>query len=76
MDRVLEIVAAFPAPAPDEELSNRLSSIIEEVVKTQLTVAEVHREERLKLIEQASQKNIKDLDELLLDIAQAHGFEA
>ncbi|KAL4573684.1 hypothetical protein LXL04_020499 [Taraxacum kok-saghyz] len=75
MDRVLETVAAFPAPATDEELNNRLSSIVEEVVKKQLTATEVQREERLKVIEEALHKNIKDLNSLLLDIAQAHGFE-
>ena len=32
MNRVLETVAAFPGPATDEEINNRLSSIVEVVV--------------------------------------------
>ena len=68
MNRVLETGAAFPGPATDEEMNNRFTSVVEAVVKSQLYATENQREERLRAIEQSTMKNIKDLNELVLDI--------
>ena len=75
MDRVLEMVAAYPAPATDQEINSRLSSIVSAVVDNQLTAALSNQDERLKDIEESASKKIKNIDGLLMDVAKIHGFE-
>ena len=72
MDRVLETVAAYPAPATDAEINSRLSSIVQEVVDKQLTAALSKQEERLIAIEQSATKQIQNIDGLLMDVAKNH----
>ena len=75
MDRVLEMVAAYPSPATDQEINSRLSSIVNEVVDKQLFAALSKQDERLKAIEESASKQIQNIDGMLMDVAKIHGFE-
>ena len=75
MDRVLEMVVAYPAPATDLELNSRLTTIVSEVVDKHVYEAFKKQDERMKKIEEAVSKQIKDVDGLMMDVAKIHGFE-
>ena len=72
MERVLETVAAYPAPATDQELNSRLSTVVEKVVDKQLSAALSKHEDRLVAVEKSSMKSIQNLDGLVDDIAKRH----
>ena len=75
MDRVLEMVAAYPTPATDQEINSRLYSIVSNVVDKQLTAALSKQDQCLKAIEESTTKKIQNIDGLLMDVAKIHGFE-
>ncbi|KAL4556404.1 hypothetical protein LXL04_039055 [Taraxacum kok-saghyz] len=75
MDRVLETVDAYPAPATDAELNSRLSSIVQDVVDKHLTAALSKQADRLADIKESSKKTILNLNGLMEDIAKRHGFD-
>ncbi|KAL4583073.1 hypothetical protein LXL04_007637 [Taraxacum kok-saghyz] len=75
MDRVLEMVAAYPTPATDEELNSRLSTVVEEVVDKQLSATLSKHAERLVEIEEALARTIHHLGEVVDVIAKEHEKE-
>ena len=75
MNRVLETVAAYPTPESDRELNIRLTSIVQEVVKKEITKAERLREARIRALEEASLKNIIFIDELFSVQGAPHGVD-
>ncbi|KAL4561629.1 hypothetical protein LXL04_033799 [Taraxacum kok-saghyz] len=75
MDRVLEMVAAYPAPATDQVINSRLTTIVSDMVDKHVSEALKKQDERLKEIEEAASKQIRNIDGLLMDVAKIHGFE-
>ena len=58
MDRVLETVSKYPAPATNEELNTRLTKIVQEVVDKQFTTALSKHTDRIVQIEEDSARTI------------------
>ena len=75
MDTVLETVAAFPAPATDEELNSKITSIVEKVADKQLSAVLTKQTDRLQAIEKSLENTIKNLADLSVEIGKRHGFE-
>ena len=75
MNRVLEKVAAYPAPATEAELNSRLTKVVQDVVEKQLTAAMNAQEERIVELEEAAGKNIKLLGEVVDVIKKDHAKE-
>ena len=62
-------------PESNQELKIRLTTIVREVIKTEITEAEKLREARLRALEKASLKNCIFIDELYTDQGARHGVE-